>query len=158
MAIPPFIAELRALVGTRPLWLSTACAVIVDDRGRVLLGRRADTGAWALIGGIVDPGEQPADTVVRECYEEAGVRVKPELLTSATVSPAFAYPNGDQVQYLELTFRCRVVGGEARVNDEESLEVGWFGPDELPELDAYNAERLALALACTGPAAYTVTL
>ncbi|MFD9691906.1 hypothetical protein ACFWXO_39795, partial [Kitasatospora sp. NPDC059088] len=33
-----------------------------------------------------------------------------------------------------LTFRCRAVGGEARVNDDESLEVGWFGLDELPPI------------------------
>jgi 8-oxo-dGTP pyrophosphatase MutT (NUDIX family) len=69
MAIPPFIAELRSLVGTRPLWLSAAVAVVLDEEDRILLARRADTGAWALIGGIVDPGEQPADTAVRECYE-----------------------------------------------------------------------------------------
>jgi 8-oxo-dGTP pyrophosphatase MutT (NUDIX family) len=154
MAIPPFLAELRALVGTRPLWLSTACVVVLDDQQRVLLGRRADTGRWALIGGIVDPGEQPADTAVRECFEEAGVRVAPEHLTSVTVSPEVTYPNGDQVQYLELTFRCRVVDGEARVNDEESLEVAWFTQDELPDLDDYSRERLELALGFTGQTAY----
>ncbi|WP_035847152.1 NUDIX hydrolase [Kitasatospora azatica] len=157
MAIPPFIAELRALVGTRPLWLSAACAVVLDEQDRVLLGRRADTGAWALIGGIIDPGEQPADTAVRECYEEAGVRVLPELLTSVTVSPPITYANGDRTQYLELTFRCRAVGGEARVNDDESLEVAWFTQDALPELDASNRERLRLALACKGETAYIFT-
>ncbi|WP_327068075.1 NUDIX domain-containing protein [Kitasatospora sp. NBC_01250] len=155
MAIPPFLAELRALVGTRPLWLTAVCTVVLDDQDRVLLGRRSDTGAWALVGGIVDPGEQPADAAVRECYEETGVHAVPELLTSVTVSPLITYPNGDQTQYLEVTFRCRAVGGEARVNDEESLEVAWFAQDALPELDASNQERLKLALECTGRTAFT---
>ncbi|MGF1431718.1 NUDIX hydrolase [Kitasatospora sp. LaBMicrA B282] len=154
MAIPPFLAELRALVGHRPLWLSAACVVVLDDLDRVLLGRRADTGGWALPGGIIDPGEQPAEAAVRECLEETGVVAVPELLTSVTVSPPVTYPNGDHTRYLELTFRCRAVGGEARVNDEESLEVGWFTQDALPELDRYSRERLELALGCTGTAAF----
>lgn len=120
----------------------------------MLLGRRSDTGAWAIVGGIIDPGEQPADAAVRECYEETGVHVVPELLTSVTVSPRITYPNGDRTQYLEITFRCRAVGGEARVNDEESLEVAWFAQDALPELDESNNERLKLALTSTGRAAF----
>ncbi|MEY9943710.1 NUDIX domain-containing protein [Kitasatospora sp. GAS1066B] len=154
MAIPPFLAELRGLVGTRPLWLSAACVVVLDDQDRVLLGRRTDTRAWALPGGIIDPGEQPADAAARECLEETGVEVVPELLTSVTVSPPVTYPNGDQTRYLELTFRCRVVGGTARVNDDESLEVAWFAQDALPELDASNQERLTLALTCKGETAF----
>ncbi|SEL95042.1 NUDIX hydrolase [Streptacidiphilus jiangxiensis] len=147
MATPEFVSELRALVGTRPLWLSCAIAVVLDaDGSRVLLGRRADNGQWALVGGIIDPGEQPADAVVRECFEETGVVAEPEALTSVTVSGPVVYPNGDRTQYLELTFRCRAVGGEARVNDDESTEVRWFGLRDLPDLDEANRRRLALAL------------
>ncbi|GAA1248773.1 NUDIX domain-containing protein [Kitasatospora nipponensis] len=155
MATPDFIAQLRAAYGSGPLWLSAAIAVPLDEQGRVLLGKRADTGNWSLIGGIVDPAEHPADTAVRECFEEAGVVAVPELLTSVTLSPEITYPNGDQVRYLELTFRCRAVGGEARVNDDESLAVGWFAPDALPELNANDLERLELALKCTDRTAFT---
>lgn len=146
MATPAFVAELRSLVGHRPLWLSTAAAVVLGGEGHVLLGRRADTGRWALPGGIVDPAEQPADAAVRECFEETGVMVVPEALTSVTVSPPRTYVNGDQVRYLELTFRCRAVGGEASVNDEESLEVRWHPLDALPELDEDERSRLTRAV------------
>ncbi len=154
MAIPEFLVELRAVVGTRPLWLSCVTAVVLDDQDRLLLGRRTDTGAWALIGGIIDPAEQPADAIVRECFEETGVAVVPELFTGVTVSPPMTCANGDQVQYLELNFRCRAVGGEARVNDDESLEVAWFAQDELPELDESYRSRLLMGLRCTGEAAF----
>ncbi|AUG81351.1 NUDIX hydrolase [Kitasatospora sp. MMS16-BH015] len=147
MPIPPFLAELRSFVGTRPLWLSGVGAVVLDGQGRVLLGRRADSGEWALIGGILDPGEEPADCVVRECFEETGVVVRPERLSSVSVSPMTQYPNGDQARYLDLTFRCRLVSGEARVNDDESLEVGWYVPADFPELDAYTRRRIDIALA-----------
>ncbi|MEV8327932.1 NUDIX domain-containing protein [Kitasatospora sp. NPDC059811] len=154
MAIPPFLADLRALVGTRPLWLTAVVAVVLDDHGRVLLGRRADDGRWAPVGGILDPGEQPADGVVRECLEETGVVAVPELLASVTVSPQVTYPNGDVTQYLVLTFRCRAVGGEARVNDDESLEVGWYPLDGLPPMIEVEHERLRHALECEGSAVF----
>jgi 8-oxo-dGTP pyrophosphatase MutT (NUDIX family) len=157
MPTPPFVSELRLLIGHRPLWLSVAIAVVLDDDGRVLLGRRTDTGRWALPGGIIDPGEQPADAAARECFEETGVVVVPEVLTSVTVSHPVIYPNRDQVQYLELTFRCRAVGGAARVNDEESLEVRWHAMDAMPELDEGDHCRnlLNLAVKSDGGAAYS---
>ncbi|WP_405016397.1 NUDIX domain-containing protein [Kitasatospora sp. NBC_00070] len=147
MAIPSFLAELRSVVGTRPLWLSGVGAVVRDEQGRVLLNRRSDSGRWAIVGGILDPGEQPADGLVREVFEETGLVVEPVALAAVTVSPLISYPNGDQSQYLDLTFRCRRVSGEARVNDDESLEVAWFAPTELPELDDYARYRLEVALA-----------
>ena len=60
--------------------------------------------------------------------------------------PARAYPNGDQVQFTSLTFRCSVVAGEARVNDEESIDVGWFDVDDLPPMRDDFVERILLAL------------
>ena len=57
------------------------------------------------------------------------------------------YANGDQTQYLDLCFTCRLAdGGNAlpRVADDESLEVGWFAPDALPRpLAASTVERMA---------------
>lgn len=146
MPIPPHVAALRALVGPRPLLLPGVTAVVVDDAGRVLLGRRADTGAWALVAGVMDPGEQPAETVVREVWEETAVRVVPERVTSVLTQPPTRYPNGDVCEYVDITFRCRPVGGTARVNDDESLEVAWFAPDAVPPLAPLVRRRLDLAL------------
>jgi 8-oxo-dGTP pyrophosphatase MutT (NUDIX family) len=152
---PQFILDLRAKVGHEPLWLTTAVGVVLDGQGRVLLGRRSDNGRWALPGGIVDPGEQPADAAVREVHEETGVVAVPEALTSVTISAPITYPNGDKVRYLELTFRCQPVGGEARVNDAESVEVGWYALDGLPELSDGAGGLLRGALAGRAEAAFT---
>lgn len=123
MPTPAFVTEMRELVGHRPLWLATAAGVVFDTEGRVLLGRRADTGAWDLPGGIIDPAEQPADAAIREIFEETGMIALPEILSSVGVSARITYANGDNVQYLELTFGCRAVGGEAKVNASESTAV-----------------------------------
>jgi 8-oxo-dGTP pyrophosphatase MutT (NUDIX family) len=137
------------------LWLSTATAVVLDADGRVLLGRRSDNGRWAPPGGIIDPAEQPADAAVRETYEETGVVAVPERLAAVAVSAPVTYRNGDQVQYLDLVFRCRAAGGEARVNDSESLEVGWFPLDELPAMAEHTLGLLGQAASDEEPAAFT---
>jgi 8-oxo-dGTP pyrophosphatase MutT (NUDIX family) len=146
MATPQFVLDLRRKVGQDLLWLSTAMGVVLDERRRVLLGRRSDNGRWTLPGGIIDPGEQPADAACREIYEETGVVAVPEVLTSVSVSPPITYPNGDQVQYLEYCFRCQATGGEARVHDGELTEVAWHAMDALPPLGAITTRLLATAL------------
>jgi 8-oxo-dGTP pyrophosphatase MutT (NUDIX family) len=154
MPTPEFVTGLRAHIGHNLLWLSTAAGVVLDADGRVLLGRRSDTGQWGLPGGIIDPGEEPADAAVREIYEETGVIAVPEALVAVTVSGLITYRNGDMVQYLEILFRCRATGGTARVNDSESVEVGWHALDRLPDLDVRTASRITRALAGTEQPAY----
>ncbi|WP_460773435.1 NUDIX hydrolase [Microbacterium sp. GXF7504] len=151
MATPDFILELRRFVGTRPLFLTGVTAVIV--RGdEVLLGRRSDTGALTPITGIVDPGEEPADAAVREALEEAGVVVRADRLAWVHQIPRVTYANGDQTDYLDLTFRCSWVSGEPRPVDGEMTEVGWA---PLADLSGLGAEMRARVLAALedGPAA-----
>ncbi|MFD3533523.1 NUDIX domain-containing protein [Streptomyces sp. NPDC058664] len=148
MATPDFIRSLREKAGHQLLFLPGVSAVVFDDHGRVLLGRRADNGRWAIIGGIVEPGEQPADCAVREVYEETAVRCEVErVVLVETLRKPVVYPNGDECQFMDVTFRCRAVGGEARVNDDESTDVRWFDVDDLPEMKRFSYLRIEKALA-----------
>ncbi|WP_028811969.1 NUDIX hydrolase [Streptomyces flavidovirens] len=146
MATPEFIRELRATAGHQLLFLPGVSAIVFDDAGRVLLGRRADTGKWSVIGGIPEPGEQPAAAAVREVYEETAVQCVAERVVLVQALKPVEYPNGDRCQYMDITFRCRAVGGEARVNDDESLDVAWFSVDSLPDLHAFALLRIKQAL------------
>lgn len=154
MPTPDFVARLRAHVGHDLLWLSSATAVVLDEHRRVLLAQRSDTGRWALPGGIIDPAEQPADAAAREVFEETGVVAEPERVIEVTVSPRFAYPNGDEVQYLDVVFSCRAVAGEARVNDGESLDVGWYAPDSLPDVSPRAVAFVRQAMSDSSAAAF----
>ena len=149
MTTPQFIIDARKKIGHDPLWLSGITAYVEDRAGRILLGRRADTGQWALVYGIIEPGEEPARAAAREVLEETGVAVRPRYLASVKSSPQLVtYANGDQCRYLDVLFICEVSEGDAagaHVGDDESTAVGWFSPGELPEpLASSTVERLAI--------------
>ncbi|GII97799.1 ADP-ribose pyrophosphatase YjhB (NUDIX family) [Sediminihabitans luteus] len=135
MPIPPYVVAMRQHVGTALLWLPGVTAVVLSDDGRVLLGRRVDTGEWALVAGHLDPGEEPAVGAAREVLEETGVEVSVDQLVAVLTTPPVTYPNGDVCQFVDLTFLCRPVSeasaAGAHVADE-SLDVAWFALDALP--------------------------
>lgn len=95
MAISPYVRRMRAHIGKELLLLPGVSAVVRDDAGRVLLARRGDNGRWSLPAGVIDPGEQPADAVLREVLEETGVHVEieragwpPTRSSTQTATPA----------------------------------------------------------------------
>ena len=146
MPIPPFVAALRELVGTHELWLPAVTAVVRRD-GEVLLTLRADNGEWAPVTGILDPGEEPATGAAREALEETGVVVTVDRLVSVSASPQVEHGNGDLGVYLDLTFDCTWVSGQARVADDENTDVRWWPTAALPPMADWLRERIDDALA-----------
>lgn len=148
MTTPDFVLELRRHVGSAPLWLAGATAVIRDADGtRVLLVRRADNGWWTPVTGIVDPGEHPAEAAVREAREEAAVTIRVDRVASIGVSRMVTYPNGDRAQYIDHTFACTYLDGDPHPADGENTAVRWFPVDDLPEMRPHMLARLDAGLA-----------
>lgn len=142
--VPEFIVEIRRLVGDLPLWLPGITAVIRrgDD---ILLVKRSDNGQWTPITGIADPGEEPAVTAAREAMEETGVRIRVDRLAMTSVHPEVTYDNGDRAAYLDLTFACTWLDGEAHVADDESSDVRWWPLASLPSMSELMMSRIAAA-------------
>lgn len=156
MGAPEFVLKLREKIGNDPLWLPAVRGVVFDDDGRVLLCQRADNHHWTVITGILEPGEHPAPGLVREIFEETAVVAETERIIAVGVVGPVTFPNGDICDFLDITFRCRYVSGEAQVNDDESIAVGWFGLDELPDMSEGNLQAIRLATEPEGPVAYQV--
>ncbi|MEE1296484.1 MAG: NUDIX domain-containing protein [Bifidobacterium sp.] len=137
MPTPEFILELRGKIGHAPLWLAGVSGYVWRDDGMLLLERRSDNGKWALVSGIVEPGEEPADTLVREAKEETGLDVVvTDLVAVQSDQTTMTYPNGDETWYMDHLFLAEPAEGadlEPHVADEESTSVGWFALDDLPE-------------------------
>ena len=58
---------------------------IITCKGRLLLERRTDSDMWGLVGGGVKKTESSLEGMIREIYEELGVRVLPSQLTKLQV-------------------------------------------------------------------------
>src|SRR5437763_12544942 len=128
MPLPNWLKPIREKIGHQLLLVPGVSAMIFNDRGEVLLQLRCDNGAWSTIGGVQEPGEEPADAVEREVREETGLAIVPVTLVGVYTSPIITYPNGDQVQYTTSQFLCRPVDPNARpvISDDESLELRYF--------------------------------
>jgi ADP-ribose pyrophosphatase YjhB (NUDIX family) len=110
----------------------TACALVEDDRGRLLLARRAiepHRGKWDLPGGFVEEGEHPLDALHRELREETGLEIEPVEFVGAWIDRYGEIEEAPST--LNLYWTARVVAGEPRAQDDVS-ELAWFGPEELP--------------------------
>lgn len=94
-----YIAELRKLVGSRPLIMAGAGVLVLDGAGRLLLQKRVDNGLWSFVGGSMEPGETFEQTARRELWEEAGLEAGALRLLEVVSGPEFfyRYPNGDEV-------------------------------------------------------------
>lgn len=103
----------------------SVASVVVDDRGRALLGRRRDSGAWQAPGGVLEPDELITDGLVREVREEAGIDVLPMVLTGV-------YKNMS-LGVVALVFRCQWLSGTPTPSDEMS-EFRWVTAAEIDKV------------------------
>ena len=144
----PYIRDLRAKIGHDLILMPAVAAVIINEAGEVLLQLRSDSGTWGLPGGAMDPGEEPAEALVREIREETALEIVPERIVGVYSGPEFhaRYSNGDEAMIVSITFACRPVGGQPRVSDDESLEVRYFAPDALPPMERRHRLRIEEAL------------
>ena len=160
MGISDYVRGLRAKIGTSLLLMPSAAALIRDADGRILMVRHFE-GRWMLPGGAVDPGERPADAVRRECWEEAGVIVEPFRIVGVYGGPEYriTYGNGDESAWIVTLFEARLLSGEPHAHDDETIDAGWFTPEEIDALDLAPSMRhtLPLLLADTAfePATWT---
>ncbi|HEY4002683.1 MAG TPA: NUDIX domain-containing protein [Candidatus Xenobia bacterium] len=133
----PYLRKLRDKVGHELLLLPSVGAIVWNDEGHVLLQQRQDTGIWDIPGGALDPGEEPAQSLVREVWEETGLVVVPRGIVGVFSGQLchILYPNGDEAQYMLAVFECQKIRGSLGCHDGESTNVQWFPPDRLPPLN-----------------------
>jgi 8-oxo-dGTP diphosphatase len=114
-----------------------AAHALVRRGGRYLVTRRsADNDymplKWDLPGGTVEPGETLEDTLVREVFEETGLKVEVRGVVHV-YTDRYSLPAR---QTFQCIYACDHVAGEVRLNPGEHVAFAWLDGAELPGLDA----------------------
>lgn len=107
-------------------------AVVLNDEGKILFTREKTDGCYALPGGWADAGFSPAETAVKETFEETGIQV--EAVRLLGVMDKRLHPHPAEAFYVYKIFiQCRVLGGSLQAG-HDVLGADWFDIDQLPEL------------------------
>lgn len=128
-----YIADLRKLVGKRPLVMAGASVILLNKNNQILLQLRRDNNCWGLPGGSLELGETLEEVAKRELYEETGL-IANMLKLFHTFSGAefyYKYPHGDEVYNVVSNYICEDYSGELKIN-EESTKLQFFSMNELP--------------------------
>lgn len=114
-------------------------AVVFNDEGKILLVQEKADNHWSMPGGWSDISYSPKEVAEKECLEEAGLRVKATRLLAVVdkqkqnMPPAFEY-------VYKIFLLCEKLNDNISTGSE-TLDVGWFDEDELPELSAPRNNR-----------------
>jgi len=142
----PYLKSIRSRVGPQCILLPGVRAIVLNDRGEVLLQRRMDLGCWGLPAGSVELDETALEALKREVREETGLdvrRAEPMALYSGR-GERFRYPNGDEIQCFSVAFIVREWSGTPKADGVEGSEVRFWRLDRLPQdLVAIHARTLA---------------
>lgn len=105
-------------------------AVVHNDDGEILLVQRADSGIWLYPTGWADVGYSASEIAVKEVREETGIVCEPQRLIALLDGLRLGFT---RVPLYSLVFLCKAVGGELEAHPLETMDVGWFAEEKLPQ-------------------------
>lgn len=111
--------------------IKVGAGVVILKDGKTLLAKRKGShgaGMWGSMGGHVEFGETPVETVKREAREELGIEIDNIRFVCCTN----LLKHGKH--YLDVSFVADLVSGEPTICEPDRIEmIEWFSLDQLPE-------------------------
>jgi 8-oxo-dGTP pyrophosphatase MutT (NUDIX family) len=97
--------------------------------------RAAEPPSKLWVTGSIPVGG-PRTAIVREVFEETGLRVRVARLLDVVGGTDFRvrYPHGDLVEYTACVFGCDIIGGELHCDGVETTRYRWVAPEDVPAL------------------------
>lgn len=112
---------------------------IITCRGRILLEKRRDSETWGLVGGGVKDWERESQAMVREIYEELGLRVREDQLRRLAVygepGRVAAYCDGSVWRMVIVVFGLELEQEPQMRISAESRQLKFFTREELKDID-----------------------
>jgi ADP-ribose pyrophosphatase YjhB (NUDIX family) len=147
VVMSPYVAQLRAAMGSAVLLLPSTSVLPVDTSGRLLLVQHRGHGdGWGTVGGAVEIGESPRQAALRETHEEIGALPRNLSLLDVLGGPDFevTYPNGDRAAYVTSVFTADLGSQDPEPDGEEIEEIGWFSHEDLTDTRLNRFTRAVL--------------
>ena len=122
--------------------LPAATALVVNDRGELLLGKRSvepARGQWCLPGGFVELNESMEQAALRELREETGLQADSGIFVGCFYQQSIYYGG-----VIIFGYRVDGVRGEPAAGDDMQ-ELGYFAFDRLPAV-AFESHRRLIEL------------
>ena len=119
-------------------WLG-AEAVVLNERGEILLIQRSDNKLWCLPGGLAEVGRSPAESALRELWEEAGLRGRVEQLLAVFNGPDWGSRSTMHGVMMAFHVVCDDLTHQPGI---EALDARFFAHNALPELTPGHIQRL----------------
>lgn len=110
--------------------IKVGAGALIEQNDRILLLQRNHEpfrGCWNLPAGYVEYDENPAQTAIREVFEECGLHVKVERLVDV-----YFFADDPRGHGILLVYKCRVTGGELR-ETTEGIQPTFFDSEMLPD-------------------------
>ena len=123
----------------RPQYQVAAGAIILNEQGQLLLCEHTyrRQHPWGLPGGGIQFGEDPAEALRRELWEETGLSMKEAKLLMVE--------NSKEARRVALTYLCTGVSGTFIPSDEVSA-IRYFDIEGLPDLAREQRTTIEKAL------------
>jgi ADP-ribose pyrophosphatase YjhB (NUDIX family) len=118
----------------RPLFQVFVAAVIIDDNKNIFLVKSTYQRfhPWGLPGGSLEYGEHPEEAVIREVWEETGLKICMEKLLLV---------NSWLPDRVGLYYLCKIRDGTFHPTDEVS-EFAYFSPESLPDIRPIDVDMI----------------
>lgn len=132
-----YVSYIRSKVGQDSILLPFAAGVLTDNDGQILLQKRADMNKWGLPGGCMELGESSVETLIREFYEETGIKVVPIKLLNVYTNFETIFPNGDRAQTVGIIYEVKSTSpfDIHDIKNDETLELAFFSKDDIKMLE-----------------------
>ncbi len=111
-------------------------AILVNSDGKVFLSKRGplaknERGKWEIPGGALEFGETFEQAIIRETFEEFGIKIKVKKLLHLT---DHILPDEKQ-HWVAPSYICEIVEGTPSIMEPgKTDEIGWFTLDEAEKL------------------------
>ncbi|HEV7251135.1 MAG TPA: NUDIX hydrolase [Shinella sp.] len=124
-----------------------ASSAIIERDGRYLLVLRSNPPSadmYAFPGGRGEGRETPAETALRELFEETGIRgEKPLLFATYDLPGRLDAPDGPS--FFLSVFKVKADAAAIAVASDDAASVGWYSAEEIAKLPAPDSVRDCIA-------------